>query len=132
MIDHHTFRAVRSRAEEKYAARRTRLPSLVSLGATRTEALTQVVNRVEAAVASLMGKPVGKPAPAPLLERAKDSVLQIPASASLYAQLVSEAKGQGMRLHDWAQLKLSLESNHDIAQVRVETAPRVPTWRTRC
>jgi predicted HicB family RNase H-like nuclease len=58
-----------------------------------------------------------------------DGQLRLSVSPTLHAQLAREAAERGMRLEDWAMLKLGLTR---IAGPSLAHARLVSPWRTRC
>jgi predicted HicB family RNase H-like nuclease len=61
--------------------------------------------------------------------REGDGQLRLSVSPTLHARLAREAAERGMRLEDWAVLKLSLSR---IAGPSLAHARLVSPWRTRC
>jgi hypothetical protein len=64
--------------------------------------------------------------------RDRDEQLHVKLPPTLQDRLAREAAGRGMRLHDWAVLKLALDAESRIAHPSGVNPPRVPRWRTRC
>jgi hypothetical protein len=64
--------------------------------------------------------------------RAGDGQLRLDVSSTLHARLVREAAERGMRLEDWAVLKLGVDPDTRVAHLWLEHARPVPRSRTRC
>jgi predicted HicB family RNase H-like nuclease len=64
--------------------------------------------------------------------RDRDEKLHVKLSPTLQDRLGREAAERGMRLHDWAVLKLAQDAESRIGHPSGVHPRRVPRWRTRC
>ncbi len=64
--------------------------------------------------------------------RGGDGQLGLDVSPTLRDRLAREAAERGMRLEDWAVLKLGVDAGSRAARVSLAHARPVPPWQTRC
>ncbi len=64
--------------------------------------------------------------------RGGDEQLRLDVSPTLHARLAREAAERGMRLEDWAVLKLGVDADSRVARLWLAYARPVPRSRTRC